>query len=215
MTAKGILNHWKVRGLEDQFQIVRAYQEDRKIQSFHDLPSTSREKILYYWGLARDLVPGRTDWHLAGSYVNGTYIDQTTPPEVRSAFFKMGLKLPFESDVDFYLPSFRGLIRKTLFDIIGFNRRKEKFILMPKKETDIQVITIPPIVNDLPPWDWSGFPDEKIPDLIQAFESKNQSTLITLHNEFKLSENSFCCSGGKVLLYNVEQFIKSLDDETI
>ena len=86
---------------------------------------------------------------------------------------------------------------------------------MGKKTEHIQTITIPLIANDQPVWDWSGFPKDRIPDLKTAFEKQDQSAMITLHNKYRLSENSFCCSGGNVLLYNVEKFIKTLKDETV
>jgi len=213
----GIENHWKSKGLYQEHILVKQYQQERKIQTLQDLPSLSREKVHYYWKKAVNVIDHPGEWWLAGSYVTGSYIDHTTPKEVIRAFSLMGIKPAFESDVDFYVPGFRGVIRRTFFDIIGFNRKGENKILlgMAKKTEQIQVITIPPIVNDLPSWDWSKFPEEDIPQLQKAFKEDDQSTMITLHNRHKLSTNSFCCNGGKVLLYNVEQFLKSIEDETV
>lgn len=210
MTIKGIDKLWKQKGLYREFLLVQQYKQTRKVRSFNELPAPSRDKIFYYWKKAVRLLDYKGEWFLAGSYTTGSYIDCTTPQEVRAAFHKMGEKPAFESDVDFYIPGFRGLITKPFFDIIGFNRKREKTILMgvSKDSEKIEVIHIPPIVNDLPAWDWSKFPDEKIPELKRAFEDDNQSAMITLHNQYKLSDNNFCCSGGKVLLYNVGKFLK-------
>lgn len=153
-----------------------AFAKSRSVKTFARLPSMTRERFL----MLASLFPGRKVY-ATGSRITGEYIDKDSPKKVIKMRAELLKKETPVSDYDITL-DFRDDD-----DIAELKKRLPEFgdlvVNVPSSEPKIEI----------PMWDFTKLPPEKFNEVIELVESKQWGKLMSIHNEFALSDVFFCC----------------------
>ena len=160
---------------------IESLRRLRRVRRFSDFPDFTKN---VYQNIA-GCFPG-IQVYACGSRVRGDYIDWLTLDNtpslsqmlVESAREKAGMKKKFDSDYDYWAaPEFQPVSKPP----INTDRCR---LRIPEKEK------IP-----LPMWDFSKLPESEHEN-VKALLAKNDiQGLVKIHDRYKLSEYSYCCSG--------------------
>lgn len=150
--------------------------QSRAVGSFVRLSGIAKEKFLFL----ASLFPGRKVY-ATGSRITGEYIDEDSPgavvrmradlmkKETRASDYDVTLDFTKDDDVDALrklLPTWGDLVVKPLPD-------------EPKIE--------------IPMWDFLRLPNNLHDDIVDLVDAKQWGKLMSIHNEFQLSDTLFCC----------------------
>lgn len=150
--------------------------QSRAVGSFDRLPGMAKEKFLHL----ASLFPGRTVY-ATGSRITGQYIDLDSPGNVKKMRTELMKKDVPVSDYDITLDFQPGEkvveLRKLLPDW------GDLIIDIQKGDPKIKI----------PMWDFTKLPAELFNEVIDLVESQQWGKLMSIHNDYQLSETFFCC----------------------
>ncbi len=164
----------------NQKKDIEAIQKKRMVTTWSEF--TYHTKTVYQQ--IADAYPG-IQVYACGSRVRGDYIDWIaffdddgiSYTEVKDARMKAGMAPKTLSDYDYWIPP-------NVQTAVTSSDADRCRLRIPESEK-----------IKLPMWDFSKLPKDEHPSVLQHLSDGNVVELIRLHNKYKLSEYSYCCSG--------------------
>jgi hypothetical protein len=164
-----------VFGVADK-RSATAFAKSRSVTTFARLPTSTREKFL----TLASLFPGRKVFAV-GSRINGEFIDKDSPKKVTQMRIDLLKKKTEQSDFDI---TFDMVPNENLDDIKSLLPSWGDYVVnVPKNESKIEI----------PMWDFSKLPPHRFNEIIELVGAKQWGKLMSIHNEFSLSDTFFCC----------------------
>ncbi len=155
---------------------ILKFVESRRVFSFEQFPAETQSKYLQIAGIfsSRKI-------YAAGSRVNGDYITINPSKEEKHMRRVLMKKNCQESDYDFVLNFQPGDNLRKIKELIpkGF----DLMLNYPDNEHKILV----------PMWDFSKIPAQMHNEILNLIKQKQWVKLMNIHNEYKLSDEHFCC----------------------
>ena len=161
--------------------------QKRAVSNFDDFPEHTK---LVYLAIA-DYFPG-LQIYATGSRVNGDYIDGNSPFSIRYMRKELGKSEKEISDFDFTFYS------KSKYQNVIDDCKKEI-----QKQLLVKVDACPFVLLDkkieVPMWNFDKLTTEQKKQARALYLSQRWGALMKLHNDWKLSNNQYCCNEAPII----------------
>lgn len=142
----------------------------RQAAGFFDLPYIAQR---VFEACAQCFVPG-TEVFAVGSWVNGSWVWNGQPIFVYESRMRIG-KTNSCSDFDIFVAPGAQQMAK-----------------LPAAAEVVRAAGIDKKIK-IPMWDFAKLPEEKREEFLQAYNSGDIDRVVAMHDEYRLSEYSYCC----------------------
>lgn len=184
----------------DEVGAVAAEASERAFLSFEEMPEYMRRQF----ALIASYFPGQ-QVYATGSRVDGSYMEEWSPDEVRLLREKLGKKTNKASDYD------------VVVEPGSANEDEAQEVQLPKGADLLRYSPGGPKIA-IPMWDFSKLPKKEHARVIILYQRGSWGSLMQIHNEYRLSSLTLCCDTGPVrrwFKYAIEKgLIKAPEGET-
>ncbi len=162
----------------DEVGAVAAEASERAFLSFEEMPEYMKRQF----ALIASYFPGQ-QVYATGSRVDGSYMEEWSPEEVRLLREKLGKKTSKASDYDVVVDP--------------GNEEEAQKVQLPKGADLLRYSPGGPKIA-IPMWDFSKLPEREHARVIKLYQSGSWGSLMRIHNEYGLSSLTLCCDDGPV-----------------
>lgn len=148
------------------------YLDETRAKAFGDMPRYVQNRYLYLTTVFRG-----EKVYACGSRVSGGWVDRFTSNEIRELRKMAGKPDKEVSDFDF-------IVEGVEVDLEKYN--------IPDGFDWLKYDPGPKI--EIPMWDFTKLPETEHGKVVDALERRDERTLLILHDQYRLSEYSYCCN---------------------